>query len=603
MSKTKLSSESNQIIEDFAYRINDSKGMILFLGAGFSQLVGICSYSELKQKMLEKTNDSSLKGFIQEDHLEILMGVLRGVGSNIYTVENNTLNSLFKSEFDAKTEHIYAAKNIFDNLINLPIKCIITTNYDNLIEKSLDNIKKNYTKTSKFADTAFSKYIDAEGDIPLFKIHGDVAENSFLDLVVGYKDNNVNINPGDRQAFINILSFLIAQYPILYLGYSFKDNFSNTLFKQVNNLTSKNNIFSILKDGDVNINKELICYIKSIKISDFNIELYEDITEKLFYEYYKNNTSHSIINFDLDRLEKKLMIDKADYLNNKQYPSGLFKTLGYVLYYQSHWDKLEETYQTFKKLGIIVNPVKFECIEFKYIVLYKLLYDFKTNNKKPEKIVSEIDEIINELNKLSDDFFFLYSIQLTELKNNLLYYKIVILLLSFENGSISTLPTNFETFFTEFQEPIDNLTRMKIFKYHSIYFRLINEPMKSIEKIKIAKFFSQNIDYKREILLISMNEEASYINLFNETNEIIILEKAITKLKSILDGFNQLNYREGIQYTYLYLYHATKLLLNLVSIDNHKIKTLNMSSKNFLDNLPYSSQNIKILYKKIREEK
>ena len=157
------------------------------------------------------------------------------------------------------------------------------------------------------------------------------------------------------------------------------------------------------------------------------------------------------------------------------------------------------------------------------------------------------DEIINELNKLSDDFFFLYSIQLTELKNNLLYYKIVILLLSFENGSISTLPTNFETFFTEFQEPIDNLTRMKIFKYHSIYFRLINEPMKSIEKIKIAKFFSQNIDYKREILLISMNEEASYINLFNETNSkqeiIYALEKIdITSVYSVNALVEKLKY-------------------------------------------------------------
>lgn len=141
--------------------------------------------------------------------------------------------------------HIEAVSTIIETINYFPVKCVFTTNYDNLIEECLKKHKRIPKIKQGLDFNAFSEYFNTKKEeIPIFKLAGDISNgDDITDYVVGYKDSNININEKDKESFLTTMAFLIPQYPILYIGYSLQDGFTEILFKKVNSIAENNNVF------------------------------------------------------------------------------------------------------------------------------------------------------------------------------------------------------------------------------------------------------------------------------------------------------------------------------------------------------------------------
>jgi len=605
-----INSSNEQNLKDLAYKVKKSNGLILFLGAGFSMLAGLPSFSYLIKKIKLKITTNYLVDMLDDldGGLETFVNALR-FQKDKFAKDRNILVNILKEELRIKDIHVETTRIILEYLLCLPIKCVITTNYDELIETTLPLLGKKFAMTNKFEYQSFSKLVAINEKMPLIKIHGDIDNDDLTNLIFGYKDKSLNIKEEDRSAFIDILSFLIAQYPILFIGYSFKDNFTDSIINKVNFLTSQENIFAIIKTDDNNLNDDNIKKIITIKTPDFKINSYESVIEKMFYYYYSNAIEDSILKYDLERLKKKLLLDFNEFIINFNYKKGLFQSLSYVLYYSDDYADLIEIYDKTQKI-FLLNSGKISnntIIDFKYFEIYRLLVSHSLQDLSINEIMDKFDDLIDSIksykySNYSEELF------LIELTNKINYYKIVVGILGFENGFASSLDRIKESDFEIFKEPIDILTRMKIYKYQSIYFRLKKQYEKSLLKINIALYHSKYVDYKREKILIRLNEQVTLLELYNEKNNTNEILNVIKNLRIVQDDFYSINYKSGLMYACVYLYKACSLYLKLsTKIDTERtLELINFQTicKNSINRikLKITKDNVLMLFDKIQKE-
>ncbi|RZJ81303.1 MAG: hypothetical protein EOO20_25280, partial [Chryseobacterium sp.] len=248
-------------LRDLAAKAKKKEGIILFVGAGFSSLAGLPGFSELKEKMKSVVTHEALRTYLDDDDLEAFMSAIR-INSN-HRIDKNNVQNLIKKELEIKDTHVSAVKDVFDYLMCLPIKCIITTNYDELLETCCKRLEKEFIKGTRLEFKIFSDYVSTGNSVPIFKIHGDINNDDVSDLIIGYKDKSISIKDKDREGFLDVFSFLISQYPILYLGYSLNDEFSKSVVERTASLTTQNNIFSVVKDPKRSINHEIASAVQT----------------------------------------------------------------------------------------------------------------------------------------------------------------------------------------------------------------------------------------------------------------------------------------------------------------------------------------------------
>lgn len=185
--------------------------------------------------------------------------------------------------------------------------------------------------------------------------------------------------------------------------------------------------------------------------------------------------------------------------------------------------------------------------------------------KKNLRIQKKIFELFNNMYKIckkldvkeGDENW----IEWVEMKNNICYYQIVVSVLS--NQVLKSKISNMKilSVFNRFQEPIDNLTRFKIFKYKSIFYTDRNMHLEAIKNIKIsAGYASKYIKYERENFLIKVNELNCYLNYYHDN--LIKGISNIDEIRLIVDEFDNLkktmkvNYERGKYYHALYAYKS-----------------------------------------------
>lgn len=271
-----ISLDSKIFIKKYSDAILEGDAAI-FAGAGLSRPSGYVIWKELLREIakdvrldIDKENDLISVAQFYKNEME----------------SRADLNCKIISEFTKG-----AKKNpTMDILSNLPINTYWTTNYDKIIESTLEN------KAKKKVDVKITQENLAENkpnrDVIVYKFHGDVSQPSQAILT---KDD-FELFPRTHQLFISSLQGDLISKTFLFIGYSLNDPNLMQILSQIRILLGENKrthycIFSELNSKDFpsqsdflygKVKQELV--IKDLKrygIQSILINKYSDIPELL----------------------------------------------------------------------------------------------------------------------------------------------------------------------------------------------------------------------------------------------------------------------------------------------------------------------------------
>ena len=191
--------------------------VLLFAGAGFSMYAGYPSGKELAKKMYNKLTPN------QQDEIELTSNLLQ-VTEDIYNLKNgnkNYLIEILKKEFQKDP----ISTETHNLLAKIPqIKTVITTNYDDLFERTNKNIEV-IRRSSDYS------IIDSKKQ-QLFKIHGDLSDTKNIILTKSDYDNFF-IENKDETVFWTAVKDRLASNHILFIGYSLEDSNIMVMFERI----------------------------------------------------------------------------------------------------------------------------------------------------------------------------------------------------------------------------------------------------------------------------------------------------------------------------------------------------------------------------------
>lgn len=197
--------------------------LVIFVGAGLSMSCGLPNWNKLTIKILEELRgyDNKCDKYINaiEDEIMSPVDVLNKIDNlkvNAIEILDKVIRS-YDNSFPSPSHKI---------LSSISTK-IITTNYDNLLEKQYPDFEKisynNNYKVSKISN--YSKYI--------FKIHGDINEP---DKCVFFPSQYDELYSVGEQAPIFELKKIISDKSILFVGFSMSDPYINHVMSFINKL-------------------------------------------------------------------------------------------------------------------------------------------------------------------------------------------------------------------------------------------------------------------------------------------------------------------------------------------------------------------------------
>jgi hypothetical protein len=193
--------EQEIFIQRFLSELEENN-VAIFAGAGLSSSAGYVNWKELLRPLSNELN-------LDIDEEQDLVGVAQ------FYLNENGRNRISQQLMD----EIATAKKPTDNhniLSRLPIKTYWTTNYDKLIEKSLEDANKIVDVKYTNNHLAITK---KKRDAIVYKMHGDI---DHPDSAVLTKDDYERYSL-DMKPYITALSGDLVSKTFLFLGFSFTD--------------------------------------------------------------------------------------------------------------------------------------------------------------------------------------------------------------------------------------------------------------------------------------------------------------------------------------------------------------------------------------------
>lgn len=199
--------------------------VVIFVGAGISINAGLPNWNGLVESILDGISHKEPKSekFKAALNDEILSPI--EVLHKITEFKEEAITILEKSI--RVCDNCQPLKT--HSQIGILSDCIITTNYDNLIERALSNFEV-ITYTNKYKVAHLSEYENY-----IFKIHGDIQEPDKCILFPNEYDELYS--QGERSSTFE-LKKIISDKSILFLGFGMSDPYITYVFEFIDNLYS-----------------------------------------------------------------------------------------------------------------------------------------------------------------------------------------------------------------------------------------------------------------------------------------------------------------------------------------------------------------------------
>lgn len=196
------------MLDLLAREIRDRR-VILFVGAGLSQPLGLPSWGQLIKHMAEELAfDPDVLVGPGADYLQV---------AEFYKLRKGNIGELrswMDRNWSVSAERLRDSK-LHKQIIDLGFPIIYTTNFDNNLERAFELHGKKVSKIASVVDIA-----DAKADIPhVVKFHGDFSDDSSLVITeTDYFERLEFESPLDLRLRSDVLG-----RTILFVGYSLKD--------------------------------------------------------------------------------------------------------------------------------------------------------------------------------------------------------------------------------------------------------------------------------------------------------------------------------------------------------------------------------------------
>ena len=204
---------------DTLKRIFAQEDTVLFIGSGISTWSGLPSWTELIEELAQFIEASGGKADLVR--AEAQKGDLLQAAS--YGFDKLTEQQIGKFIRDACRYGRAKPHEIHCKIVSLGPRCFITTNYDNLIEKSLDKWQpdQSYRSVTNRHLTETADIVQARATNFIFKPHGDAGD---IESIILTREQYRQLLPqGERHAALKSLETLLATRQVVYLGFGLRD--------------------------------------------------------------------------------------------------------------------------------------------------------------------------------------------------------------------------------------------------------------------------------------------------------------------------------------------------------------------------------------------
>ena len=189
----------NEHIKSFINCIDESKGFIIFAGAGLSKLCGLPLWGEFANKLLEQCCKDKLISFFEKEDLKKHVNNDKMLISIVYSKYQeagliNKFNKIFKETLKNNPKNKKESR-LVTAIKNLRAS-IITTNADKILDRCV--LRENNYYGKKFDSLDESTLIDIFEDQPkIFHIHGSIKSKEGLvftieDYIDRYREPSFN---------------------------------------------------------------------------------------------------------------------------------------------------------------------------------------------------------------------------------------------------------------------------------------------------------------------------------------------------------------------------------------------------------------------------
>jgi O-acetyl-ADP-ribose deacetylase (regulator of RNase III) len=176
---------------------------VLFIGAGLSRGAGLPDWSELVARLAK---DLGIEPHRRLDYLDLAQWYLERFG-------RDALSGLVRDTYCDPAALPTLAHYL---LMSLPVRYVITTNYDDLLERALTAVKRYPVKVVQQEDVALT---GQGGGVFVVKLHGDVTHPEHIILSRDDFDEFFERRP----AMALLLEGLLLNQTFFFIGYGLRD--------------------------------------------------------------------------------------------------------------------------------------------------------------------------------------------------------------------------------------------------------------------------------------------------------------------------------------------------------------------------------------------
>ena len=297
-------------IKEYAKAVYEGNAAV-FAGAGTSVGAGFVDWRTLVEPFANELNLDISK---EKDLVRVTQYYVNSKGGRRGNISNKIIDEFSQNGKITDTLEL---------LTRLPISTYWTTNYDQNIEKSLENQNRKADVKKQQEDLAISL---RDRDAVVYKMHGDV---TLPNKAIITKDDYEMYNE-THSLFTTALKGDLVSKTFLFVGFSFEDPNLDDILGKIRVLLEKDN-------------REHYCLLKKVELKDFN-NSNEDfnaakVRQKLRIEDLKRYGIETILLDSYDEIPKLLSEIERIYLNKTIFISGSIAT------YPEHW--LEKEVNTF----------------------------------------------------------------------------------------------------------------------------------------------------------------------------------------------------------------------------------------------------------------